>query len=169
MTDEKLMELYQSGDYMAFEVLFNRHKSTIYSYLHKRVENKSLIGDLFQEIFIKFHKSRDRYSSDYPLLAWMYTISRSVLLDHYKKAKHSFVELSEHIPASQTDSQELPINIQHEKSLTENEKNAITLRYISDQEFDEISKTLKTSPVNVRKLISRGLQKLRLKYAKDQS
>jgi RNA polymerase sigma-70 factor (ECF subfamily) len=169
IADEKLMELYQNGEYMAFETLFHRHQSKVYAYLHKRVHDKNVIDDLFQNIFIKFHKSKDRYSSKYPVLAWLYTISRSELLDYYKKTKQDFVELSENHMLSESSESETTISIGEEKSLTKDEKEAIQLRYLSDHDFEEISNRLNTSPSNVRKIVSRGLQKLRLKYAGGKS
>ncbi len=46
-------------------------------------------------------------------------------------------------------------------ALSEREKQVIELRYTEDKDFDEIARALHLSPANVRKLISRGLQKLR--------
>ena len=163
------MELYQNGEYMAFEILFHRHQSKVYAYLHKRVHDKNVIDDLFQNIFTKFHKSKKQYSPKYPVLAWLYTISRSVMLDYYKKSKQTFVELSENMASNEDPSNESQVNIQQEKMLTDDEKEAITLRYLSDQDFEEISNKLKTTPSNVRKIVSRGLQKLRIKYVGEKS
>ncbi|MCB1196863.1 MAG: RNA polymerase sigma factor [Deltaproteobacteria bacterium] len=165
LTDEKLMELYQNGEYMAFEVIFHRHQSKVYAYLHKRVHDKDAIDDLFQNIFIKFHKSKHKYSSKYPLLAWIYTLSRNEFLDYVKKTKQTFVALSDNHGAIETSAEKTSIDLDQEKQLTRDEKQAIGLRYLSDQDFEEISKRLKTSPSNVRKIVSRGLHKLRLKYS----
>lgn len=46
-------------------------------------------------------------------------------------------------------------------SLSEREKQIIQLRYTEDKDFDEIARTLHLTSANVRKMISRGLQKLR--------
>lgn len=165
-TDEELMKLYVSGDAMAFEFLYNRHKDRVYTYLNRRLQDKQAVEDCFQSVFIKFHKSREKYSAEYPILAWLYTISRSEMLDLIKKRKLDTIEYNDDV-SHENDSysfNQTEIDLEQEKSLNEKEKQAIQLRYLSDNDFDEIAKALKTSESNSRKLVSRGLQKLRLKY-----
>ena len=164
LDDYKLMELYKNGESMAFEVIYLRHKNRVYSYLYKRLFDKSHIEDIFQNIFIKFHKSRDLYSSKYPLLQWIYTISKSELLDAAKKKRITTVELQDEYPDITHKETEDLIDIDSVKTLSSKEKEALKLRYYSDEDFDEISKILSTSPANSRKLVSRGLKKLKLKF-----
>ena len=167
LEDDKLMELYKNGENMAFEVIYSRHKGRVYSYLHKRLSDKNLIDDIFQSIFVKFHKSRHLYNNEYPLLKWLYTISRSEMLDALKKKKMSFVELQdEHLP-TQFNGPIDGIDLDEHKQLTQKEKEALKLRYYSDKEFSEIGKSLNTTEANSRKLISRGLNKLRQKLIGD--
>ena len=66
LEDSKLMELYKNGESMAFEVIYLRHKNRVYSYLDKRLFDKNMIDDVFQNTFVKFHKSRNLYSDKYP-------------------------------------------------------------------------------------------------------
>ena len=53
MTDEELVVLYAEGNNAAFDVLLNRYKSSIYSYIYFIVHNKDLTEDIFQETFVK--------------------------------------------------------------------------------------------------------------------
>ena len=55
-------------------------------------------------------------------------------------------------------------DLESEKQLSEKEKSALKGRYYSDKDFSEIAQILKTSESNTRKIISRGLKKLRTKY-----
>ena len=164
LEDDKLMELYKKGENMAFEVIYLRHKGRVYSYLHKRLTDLALIEDTFQSIFTKFHNSKHLYNSKYPLIKWIYTICRSELLDAVKKNKVSLVELKEEHIVSTPKENEESINLDSEKSLSMKEIKALKLRYFSDEDFVEISKKLNTSEVNSRKLVSRGLKKLRTKF-----
>ena len=167
LEDTKLMELYKNGENMAFEVIYLRHKDKVYSYLDKRVTNKNLIEDIFQSIFVKFHNSRHLYSSEHPLLKWLYTICRSELLDSLKRNKVKFVQLSDDqlisAPAEVYDK----INLDNVKSLSKKEKEALKLRYYSEEDFSGISKALNTSEANSRKLVSRGIKKLKEKLIGD--
>lgn len=158
------MELYQSGEYLAFEVIYQRHQSKVFTYLTKRISDGDTINDIFQNIFIKFHKSRTNYDSSYPLVKWIYTLCRNELLDHIKKPTVREVEYKEEHQPSEDPEKSIPFEIEKEKSLSQNEIVAIKMRYYSDEDFDEISKKLSISTSNARKLISRGLKKLRHKY-----
>ena len=53
MTDEELVVIYAQGNNAAFDVLLNRHKSSIHSYIYFIVRNKELTEDIFQETFVK--------------------------------------------------------------------------------------------------------------------
>lgn len=163
LEDEKLMELYKNGENMAFEVIYLRHKDRVYSYLDKRLSDKNIIEDIFQSIFVKFHNSRHIYSSKHPLLKWIYTICRSELIDWVKKNKTKFVQLSEDQLSIEPTELNDKIDLDSIKTLSEKEKQALKLRYYSEEDFIEISKALKTSEANSRKLVSRGIKKLKAK------
>ncbi len=164
LEDTKLMELYKNGENMAFEVIYLRHKDRVYSYLDKRLSDKNVIEDVFQSIFVKFHNSRHLYSSEHPLLKWIYTICRSELLDSVKKSrKIKLVSINEDQLISETKEIDDKIDLDSVKSLSDKEKLAIKLRYYSEEDFTDISKALKTSEANSRKLVSRGIKKLKAK------
>lgn len=167
MDDKELMLKYQTDENLAFEVLYQRHSDKIYSYLAKRVHDKNEVDDLYQKVFVKFHKSRSLYDKKYDVLAWFYTITKSEFLDFLKKRKIesvSFDEKTHGRSVTKTGQDQFDIDISTEDSLNIKEKEALKLRYINDKDFDEISKLLKTSNSNARKLISRGLIKLKKKY-----
>lgn len=167
LTDEELMLLYQEDNFMAFEVLYERHKKKVYTFLNKRLTSKNDIEDIYQSVFIKIHKSRQNYSTEHTLLKWIYVISRSELYDAAKKKKLNLVEFNENqheTTLNLEDNDELEINIDNEKLLSPNEKDAIRMRYLDDNEFSQISDALSTTEQNTRKIISRGLAKLKKKY-----
>jgi RNA polymerase sigma factor (sigma-70 family) len=166
LEDEKIMCLYREGDAVAFEELYLRHHKKIYSYLSKRVHDRNEVDDLFQKALMKFHKSRHLYDEKYSFLSWLYTITKSEFLDHCKKKKINAVEFEENLHTQQDESTSSEIDIASEKSLTDKEKEALIQRYYKDSDFDEISKLLNTSEANIRKLVSRGIKKLKLKYNK---
>ena len=87
-TDEQLMKLYQNGEDSAFRVLYERHSSKVYGFLSKRIRDKEKVAEIYQDVFIKLHKSKDLYKSSLPLLPWMFTVTRSVMLDELRKNKN---------------------------------------------------------------------------------
>ena len=170
LQDKELMKLYLHDDNLAFNEIYSRYQSNVYSYLKKRLKDDNLIHDIFQNCFIKFHKSRQNYNSKYPLIKWIYTITRSVMLDELKKRKINKTEYIDNINYKPEEyiSQQVSIEIDTESSLTSKEKEALKLKYFSENDYNEISIVLNSSQSNARKLVSRALQKLRLKYVGGQ-
>ena len=164
LNDKELMLKYQGGDHMAFDVIYFRHKNKVFSYLEKRMHNKDDLEDIYQKVFIKFHRSRETYKEKYELLPWIYTITKSVFLDYLKKNDLELVEYIEDVHVFDQAHEDNKLDLESEKKLTKNEKEAIKQRYYNEKDFLEISQILQTSEVNTRKLISRGIKKLKNKY-----
>lgn len=158
------MELYLNGEDMAFNVIYLRHKNKVFSYLAKRLGDSDSIDDIFQRVFIKFHKSRFNYNSEFPLLKWIYTICRSELLDHLKKKKILTIEFNEEFLPPSEQEKSNKVDLESIKSLKPKEREALELRFYSDKDYSEISKLLNISESNSRKIVSRALGKLRLVF-----
>lgn len=161
LDDIKLMELYKNGESMAFDIIYSRYHTKVFSYLTKRITDKNAVEDIFQSVFVKFHKSRMLFDSKYSVLQWIYTITRSEMLDALKKKKLIEVEFKEEVLLESNQSNETELCIDSVQGLTDKEKSAINMRYYSELDFKEISEILKTSETNSRKIVSRGLQKIR--------
>ena len=161
------MILYQNGNFSAFEVIYSRYRVNVFSYLKKRLQNKETLEDVFQRIFLKFHKSKDLYNKEYPLLNWLYVICRSELIDTLRKEKMVLIELKEENLEVFSETEKSFIDLDCEDKLTSKEKKALEFRYYLEKEYSEISKLLSISESNSRKIVSRALKKLRLKYLKE--
>lgn len=167
LNDKELMLRYQNGDHLAFEALYLRHKDKVYTYLAKRLHDPEQLDDLFQKVFVKFHKARHKYEAKYDVLPWLYTITKNEFLDFLKKSKVHTTEFEEqlHTPVSPQDSANVfQIDLESESSLSEKEKSALKAKYLKEEDYQEISRLLNTSQSNARKLVSRAIQKLRKKY-----
>lgn len=166
-SDEDLMSLYQNGEYLAFQILFERHSKRLYGYFISKVNSRSRADDLLQETFLKIHRFRSKYSSQYPFLPWLFTIARNIVLDFYRSSeiRHErlSVELSDNVENSLTTVSDIPSNDLSAAlgPLPESQRRAIELRYLSEWSFERIAKELSTSPENSRKLVSRGILQLR--------
>lgn len=164
-TDEKLMKMYVDGNYDAFEALYKRHSSRIYGYLNQRLSSTQEVNDLFQEVFTKLHNYRSKYNSKYRFLPWIFTITRNTLIDFYRKQGKSVFESREMDNFAANDCEkksDLSIEeVPGMASLKKREKEIIKMRYEEDRDFREIARIFETSESNIRKIISRGVAKLR--------
>lgn len=169
LADEKLMILYQQGEEQAFEVIYSRYSGKVYSFLSKRISEKGSIDDVFQAVFMKFHKTRQLYNDDYLLAKWVYVICRSELNDFYRRSLRNTKLKSElSIDSKVIDTE--PIDVEDyllNKNLSTKETDALKLRYQEDLEFEDIGKKLGITESNSRKIISRALGKLKSIYGRS--
>ena len=89
MTDEELVVLYAEGNNAAFDVLLNRHKSSIHSYIYFIVRNKDLTEDIFQETFVKAIVTikQGRYTENGKFKAWITRIAHNLIIDNFRQER----------------------------------------------------------------------------------
>lgn len=165
LADEELMLMYQNGNALAFQIIYERHSSKIFGYLKKRIRQEEKVTEIFQDVFLKIHKSKHLYTKSLPLLPWLFTITRTSLLDYLKKdSQKHFIDtydFEQIIDSTQASPESSPDSLLILKKLPPVQGSAIQLRYVDDKTFEEIAEILKTTPVNVRQIISRGLKRLK--------
>ena len=157
------MTLYQSGDYAAFECLYERHSGRVFQYLKGKVASE-VAKDLIQEIFLKVHRSREAYQSQYPFLPWLFTVARNTLNDFFKSSDQNVIKIEiDSVPLTE---QLIHATSEHDLSaaisgLPHVQRRAIELRYLNDWSFEKIAEEMNTTPENSRQIVSRGIKKIR--------
>jgi RNA polymerase sigma-70 factor, ECF subfamily len=84
--DGELMLRYARGDMRAFETLYRRHRSALYSYLARHTRNTDTANDLFQEVWSKVIVSRERYEQRAQFRTFLYRIAHNCFIDHCRRA-----------------------------------------------------------------------------------
>jgi RNA polymerase sigma-70 factor (ECF subfamily) len=84
--DELLMTAYANGDDRAFEHLFERHRRPLYTYLLSETRSRARTDDLFQEVFLRVIRGRQRFDASGSFRAWLFTIARNALTDARRRA-----------------------------------------------------------------------------------
>lgn len=156
------MELYKEGQEVAFNELHLRYRSKVYGYLKVRLGDTSMVDDVYQNVFMKLHRTRVLYNPKYKFPVWLFTIVKTSLIDKYRSSgRYKPEELNEELLIQKENIEDGP-NIEEEiNHLSALDQKAIQLRYYDDKSFDEIAKELKVSPVNARKKVSRAISSLR--------
>jgi RNA polymerase sigma-70 factor (ECF subfamily) len=169
VSDEELMVMYHSGSDEAFQTLYQRHSEKIYGFLRARVWNDERAAELYQETFLKMHRSKHLYNKSLPALPWIFSITKSVLIDGLRidkrakrDAENSFVVESLEVHRSFGEVASLM------GRLPENQRRAVELRYVDEKTFEEIADSLKTSSKNARKIVSRAVAKLKSFATKEE-
>jgi RNA polymerase sigma-70 factor (ECF subfamily) len=70
--DEELMNRYRDGDAHAFEVLYTRHKGPLYRYLLRQCGAAALAEELFQDVWMKLIRARERYEARAKFTTYLY-------------------------------------------------------------------------------------------------
>lgn len=81
----------QQGDKAAYEQLLNELGPVLLGYVRKRVFNREIVQDVYQEVLLTFHKARHSYEPSRPFGPWLFTVARNSMLDALAKNRR-FVE-----------------------------------------------------------------------------
>lgn len=90
MTDETLVALYANGENKAFDILLNRYKDRLYSYILYIVRNEDLTDDIFQETFVKAITTirQGKYNENGKFPAWLTRIAHNLIIDYFRQEKN---------------------------------------------------------------------------------
>ena len=156
MTDEELVVAYGEGNNSAFDILINRHKSNVYSYIYFIVRDREMAEDIFQETFIKAIVTikQGRYTENGKFRAWINRIAHNLIIDNYRQEKNEQtisndeceVDLFNNSKLSDGTIEDTIIKDQILADvkklinyLPDNQKEVLLLRYYQDLSFKEIA------------------------------
>lgn len=90
-SDQMLIGAFVSGDKKCIEVLIERYKSKVYSYILLNVKNPTIADDIFQDTFLKVMSSlRSRsYSEEGKFLPWVMRIAHNLVIDYFRYDKNN--------------------------------------------------------------------------------
>lgn len=91
LTDEELVKKYAEGINEAFDVLLNRYKSKLFSYIYFAVKDRDLADDIFQDTFVKaiITIRQGRYTENGKFPAWITRIAHNLIIDHFRQEKNT--------------------------------------------------------------------------------
>lgn len=75
------------GDAEAFSKLMHAYRKPVYSFLVRNGLDQSARDDVFQDIFLKIHKSAHTYQSNRPLSPWVFTIAVNTIRNFQRKVQ----------------------------------------------------------------------------------
>ncbi len=97
--DIELIRRFAGNDSSAFEILYERYRRQLYSYINRLLPGQhALADDIFQQTWLRIIAQLGTYRHSERFLAWAMRISHNLAVDHFRRAKFE-------VP---TDFQELP-------------------------------------------------------------
>lgn len=87
ISDATLVSSYIKDNEGALEILINRHKEKIYSFIYSKVYDRDIAEDIFQDTFIKVIHTlkRGAYNEEGKFLPWVMRISHNLVIDFFRK------------------------------------------------------------------------------------
>lgn len=90
MADDVLVGLYSNGNNEAFNILLDRYKDKLYSYINYIVRNADLADDILQETFVKaiITLQKGNYSGNGKFGAWLTRIAHNLMIDCFRQERN---------------------------------------------------------------------------------
>ena len=155
-TDEELVALYATGTDEAFDVLLERYKDRLFSYILYQVRNADVAEDIFQETFVKVVITiRDgRYTESGKFFSWVTRIAHNLVIDFFRREKGentvstdesevdllNNAKLAERCAQTAIDSEQTFIDLQHLiEKLPQEQREVVEMHYFQEMTFKEIA------------------------------
>lgn len=157
MTDEELVVLYAKGNNPAFDVLLNRYKSSVHSYIYYIIRDRDLAEDIFQETFVKVIMTikQGRYTESGKFKAFIMRIAHNLVIDNFRQERNE----------NTISNDEVDVDLFNDVRLCDG---TIEDNMIQNQVFDDVKKMVKHLPENQREVLEmRYYQDLSFKEIAD--
>ena len=166
----------QAGDEDAFVELYEQHRSAVFTYIFYRVGDQATAEELMAEVFCRMVISiQDFTSRGKPILAWLYTIARNLVIDHHREiARLRVVPLDNRIVAETKNPEavaESSLNADCLRRalsrLTEEQRLVILLKFVENRSNPEVATIMVKTEGAVKSLQHRALGALKRAIAKE--
>jgi RNA polymerase sigma factor (sigma-70 family) len=97
-TDNHIMMQVKAGHTAMLGLLYERHKQALFGFFYKMCGSTTVSEDLVQIVFMKILHGKDGFMGHGQFITWMFHIARNALHDHYRKHRHSHLELVDSEP-----------------------------------------------------------------------
>ncbi|HSB76870.1 MAG TPA: sigma-70 family RNA polymerase sigma factor [Terriglobales bacterium] len=175
-----LLRRCMSGDAAAWEDIVRRYQRRIYNICYRFAGSAEDADDLTQEVFIKMYKTLDSYDMERgAFMTWVTTMTRNLLVDHFRKGKHDrLTDSLEATPGQEEEGRSLGEQIEDKGTVSPDEqvrsreageavhealqklspelREAVILRDLQDMDYKEIAHVLKVPEGTVKSRINRG-------------
>jgi len=173
--DRELMMAVRNGDLDKLGVLFARHHRPLYNFFLRQSLGPDSAEDLVQDVFYKLLRHRGTYKGTSKFTTWMYKIAVNTKIDYLRKHRHRIqeTEISDSIPSGEPspeklamDSSEKALLMKALDRLSDEKREALTLRRFENMKYEEIAKVIGCKEGTVKARVHWALKDLTREYRK---
>jgi len=184
LPSEDLMARIAEGDEDAFEILVNRHQTSVLNLIYRFIGDRTQAKDLAQEVFLRVWQAAGSYQPKAKFTTWIYRITANLCINELKSSRRrklfQFLRFGEDqentieevlvdgspspedLLLSREQSRRISDALQ---SLPANQRMALVLRRYDNLSYQEIAKILNCSVSAVESLLIRAKRDLQKKLA----
>jgi len=172
-----------AGDVVAWEEIVQRYNRRIYNICYRFAGSGDDAQDLTQEVFIRMFRTLSSYDVERgAFMTWVTTITRNLLVDHFRKSKQDrMTDSLDAAPSEHEDAMPLSDKIEDKgpsadtsvqgretrelvhralQKLSPELREAVILRDLQDLDYRDIATVLKVPEGTVKSRINRGRAEL---------
>jgi RNA polymerase sigma-70 factor (ECF subfamily) len=180
--DAFLMLRVRAGDQASFGLLIQRHRSPVFHFLCRMVQNQAVAEELAQEVFLRVYRSRSTYEPTAKFTTWLFRIATRLALNSLRDGKKEKLQdsLEEETPdgttrqlpdRSRTIEQEMLYQARLREvreaieGLPAKQRAAVLMHKYDEMEYSQIARVLRCSDSAVKSLLFRAYESLRFALA----
>lgn len=149
MGDEKLFDLYRKGHFESFERLFERYRHAVYQLILNHTDSLYEANEILQNIFLKVHVLRKRFTGKHLFSQWLFVISLSEINRSINQSPRVVFSESmrtlEPLDPKSTDQKFSDQLEDRVSTLSDEEIKLLHMRFIDGLAFEEIASELGVS------------------------
>ena len=187
VADAELMELVRTGDFRAFDELYNRYAERIRKFLFSLTWDQDLADDYLQEVFLRLYRARDRYSPSGKFSTYIYQIAKNYYLNQRRRNRRchevsmSHVDRNgrrpfENIRANTRVEPEVHLMEEYRRwrirqairALPQGQQLVFVMSHFENMKYEEIARVLKVPVGTVKSRMFSAVRKLRKTLKEEQ-
>ena len=142
LSDNELLNVYQSGNECALTVLVDRHRQRVFDYINMMVKDRDLADDIFQETFMKAIVTiqQGRYTENGRFQAWLTRIAHNLIIDFFRQCKNE----------NCVSNDDVEYDLFNDVKLSET---TIEMKMVKDQTLDDVRLLVENLPQNQKEVV----------------
>lgn len=185
LDDAAIMLELKAGNMAAFDMLINKYRKPIVSFMYRMTRNQAIAEELAQEVFLRVYRSRETYRAEAKFSTWVYRIATNLGVNHARDSRHErtastvYLDETDSVTGTTPDVADTTIGVEARLvrdermaairdfvlALPERQRMAVLMHKYENMDYKQIGDVLKLSESATKSLLFRAYQTLREKLA----
>jgi RNA polymerase sigma-70 factor (ECF subfamily) len=162
-----LVEASKLGDQEAFSCLYDLYIKKIYNFIYYKTLNRVVAEDICSEVFLKVWQKLQQFQGG-NFSAWLYTIARNSVSDHYRHEQQNFnIDDCWDLADKHNFLDQIDNDLNFDKvrvalsALKQEEREILMMRFWQDLSFKDIAEQLGKNEGAIKMSCGRSLNKIK--------